>query len=222
MHGRGSRNKLTPWHAQFYPGTNMLDELGRALCSVKRLPRKELHEAWEMAALVRRWFPGGRVVDLCAGFGLLAQVMLLIDDSSVEAVAVDVRLPPNHGKVHDAVARAFPRIRDRVRFVQAQLDRVALSADDVVVSSHACGSLTDDVLARAVDAGARVAVLPCCHAHRYRADLAEHPDPALAMDLERAARLGELGLHAWMASIPADVSAKNRVLLAAPARGSQP
>lgn len=216
MHGVGSRNKLTPWHARHYPGASMLDVLGRALCTARCLPRKELHEAWEMATRVRRRFRGGRVVDLCSGFGLLAQVMLLLDEESREAIAVDVKLPPNHVRVRDAVAEAFPQLRGRVRFVQAPLESIALTAGDVVVSAHACGSLTDDVLAHAVEAGARVAVLPCCHAYRYRADLAHEPDPALAMDVERAARLRELGFLVVTDAIPADVSPKHRLLLGAP------
>jgi hypothetical protein len=56
MHGVGSRNKLTPAHAHHYPSDSMLDVLGRALCTVGRLPRKELHEAWEIATRVRDHF----------------------------------------------------------------------------------------------------------------------------------------------------------------------
>lgn len=217
MHGVGSRNKLTPSHRRLYPGATMLDELGRTICSVGCLPRKELHEAWEMAERVRARFRGGRVVDLCSGFGLLAQLLLLLDDTSAEAVAVDVKLPPNHGRIQDALAGAFPRLRGRVRFVQAPLAAIALSAEDLVVSSHACGSLTDDVVGRAVEAGARVAVLPCCHATRARTDLLGWPDPALAMDLERAARLRTLGYSVWTEAIPEEVSPKNRLLLGTPA-----
>ena len=44
-----------------------------------------------------------------------------------------------------------------------QLDEVDILPTDIVVSVHACGALTDLVLARAVNARARVAVLPCCH-----------------------------------------------------------
>ena len=216
MHGVGSRNKLTPSHARHYPTPCTLDVLGRSICRVGCLPRKELHEAWEMATRVRSTFRGGRVIDLCAGFGLLAQVMLLLDDSSPEAVAVDAWLPQNHAKVFDAVAEAFPRIRGRVSFVQARLEDVALAVDDVVVSSHACGALTDAVLDRATRAGARVAVLPCCHAVRFRTDLAAYTDRALAMDDERIARVREVGYRAWTESIPAEVSPKNRLVLAAP------
>jgi len=219
MHGVGSRNKLTPSHARLYPGDSDLDVLGRAVCALGCLPRKEIHEAWEMASRVRTHFRGGRVVDLCCGFGLLAQVLLLLDDTFTEAVAVDVKLPPNHGKVHDAVAGAFPHIAGRVRFVQAPLKSIDIDSSDLVVSAHACGSLTDDVLARAAEAGARVAVLPCCHEYRYRTDLAGHPDPALVIDLERALRLRALGHEVWTLNIPAAVSPKNRLLLGAPASG---
>lgn len=230
MKGVGSRNKLTPWHAHLYPSHALLDQLGRAVCGARCLPRKELHEAWEMAQLVRGAFSrkdsggvsaGGRVVDLCCGYGLLAQVLLLVGDeeggaSGEEAVAVDVRLPPNHGRVRDAVAGAFPRLRGRVTFVQAPLSSVELRASDLVVSSHACGSLTDDVLGRAADVGARVAVMPCCHAFRFRDDLAEHADPAAAIDDERVRALQGRGYRAWSASISAAVSAKHRLVFGAP------
>lgn len=39
---------------------------------------------------MRRLFRGGRVVDLAAGHGLLAQLMLILDDSSPYALAIDV------------------------------------------------------------------------------------------------------------------------------------
>jgi hypothetical protein len=216
MHGVGSRNKLTPKHAWLYPGASLLDALGRALCAVGVLPRKELHEAWEMAHRVRERFRGGRVVDLCSGFGVLAQVMLLVDETLTEAVAIDKKLPQNHGKVHDALAMAFPQLRGRVRFVEMPLERAPIAPGDLVVSAHACGALTDDVFARAVDAGARVAVLPCCHAYRWRPDLAGHPDPSRAMDEQRAERLSVLGYRVWTESIPEEVSPKNRLLLAEP------
>jgi len=169
MHGVGSRNKLTPSHARHYPGDGPLDVLGRALCAVGCLPRKELHEAYELASRVRRVFPRGRVVDLCCGQGLVAWCMLLLGgDDADTALAVDVRLPPNHGRVGDAVVAAFPRLAGRVTFTQAQLQEVPIGPDDIVVSAHACGDLSDDVLARATAVGARVAVLPCCHRTRRR------------------------------------------------------
>ncbi len=217
MHGRGSRNKLTPGHARLYPGDGVLDRLGRAICTVECLPRKELHEAWEMAQVVRTAFGygprSGRVVDLCSGYGLLAQVLLVVDETLASAVAVDARLPPNHQKVHRAVLSEFPALGGRIEFLQARLETVALRPDDLVVSSHACASLTDRVLERASDVGARVAVLPCCHWFRYRVDLVDHEDPALAIDLERVDRLRAVGYSISTLSIPEDVTPKNRLLI---------
>lgn len=216
MHGVGSRNKLTPSHARHYPGPELLDVLGRALCTAHCLPRKELHEAWEMAIRVRPWFRGGRVVDLCAGAGLLGQVMLLLDDTSPRAIAVDVKLPKNHDKVHGAMLQAFPILSQRVHFQQASLNEVVIAADDIVVSAHACGPLTDAILDKAADAGARVAVLPCCHAHRFRADLAGCEDPSGAIDKERMQRLRGRAYRVWDETIPVEVSPKNRILFGAP------
>ena len=79
MHATGSRNRLTPHQLDLYPGDSLFARLARTICGVGVLPRKELHEAWEVARRVRRRFRGGRVVDLCCGHGLLAQVMLLLE-----------------------------------------------------------------------------------------------------------------------------------------------
>ena len=218
MHGPGSRNKLSPSHARYYPGDGLLDTLGRAICAVDCLPRKELHEAWEMATRIRAWLapsPMGRVVDLCAGYGLLAQVLALLDATET-ALAIDIRLPKNHVLVHDAVVATFPHLAGRVTFERARLEDVSLGAGDVVVSAHACGELSDAVLSRAAAAGARVALLPCCHRTRRRTDLAECADVAARIDEERVEWLVERGYDVTVDTIPDTVSAKNRLLLGRP------
>ncbi len=216
MHATGSRNRLTPHQLGLYPGTSLFHRIARTVCGVGVLPRKELHEAWEVARRVRRRFHGGRVVDLCCGHGLLAHVMLLLDaaaDAGQVALAVDTRLPPSQAKLHAAMVDTWPKLRDRIEFVSGRLQDVTLSPDDIVVSTHACGSLTDDVLAQAVRAGARVAVLPCCHALRTRGELEGWLDGALAMDVERATSLRAAGYAVWTHTIPEEVTPKNRVLL---------
>ena len=163
MFSHGSKSRLTEKDLGRFAGDTLRDRLGRAVCRAGVLPRKEFFEAWEVARRARRLFRGGRVMDLAAGHGLLAHVMLLLDDSSPRAVAVDTVLPPSAARLHDVLADAWPRLRDRVALVSAPLDDVALHESDVVVSSHACGALTDRILTHATTAGARVVVLPCCH-----------------------------------------------------------
>jgi hypothetical protein len=210
----GAHGRLTEHDLGRFTGDVLFDCIGRALCAARCLPRKELYEAWEVARRVRRLFRGGRIVDLAAGHGLLAQIMLVLDDSSPEAIAVDTAIPPSSVKVHDALASVWPRLRERVRFCQADLTDVSLTASDVVVSSHACGDLTDQILGLAVAARAGVAVLPCCHLlGRDRDPLRGWLDGPLAVDVRRAMRLEAAGYRVWMQKIPSSITPKNRLLI---------
>jgi len=216
----GSKERLTEHDLGRFAGETLFDRIGRAVCHAGCLPRKELYEAWEVARRTRRLFRGGRIIDLGAGHGLLAQILIILDDTSPKAIAVDTRLPASCVKLHDALVAAWPRLRDRISFEEQALDAIALMADDVVVSSHACGALTDVVLDRAVSARARVAVLPCCHHVAAGGgnpsglpDLSGWLDGALAIDVMRAVRLEQQGYRVWTQAIPAEVTPKNRLLL---------
>src|SRR3979409_1951162 len=114
-----SRPPLTGRDLARFPGATLVDRIARAACHAGCLPRKELYEAWEMARRVRRLFRGGRVVDLAAGHAVLAQIMLLLDDSSPSALAVDRTWPASSAKLHDALVRAWPRLAGRLTTVAA-------------------------------------------------------------------------------------------------------
>jgi hypothetical protein len=210
-----SRGRLTDRDLDRFSGDTLFDRLARAVCHAGCLPRKELYEAWEVARRTRRLFRGGRVVDLGAGHGLLAQIMLVLDDSSPIALAVDKAIPASSARLHDALAAAWPRLSERLSLVEGPLESVEIQPDDVVVSSHACGALTDVVLDRAAGAGARVAVLPCCHdlAVNDKGSLTGWVDAPLAIDIRRAQKLEARGYRVWTQAIPAEVTPKNRLLL---------
>jgi hypothetical protein len=214
-----SKARLTHHDRDRFPGTSLFDRLGRAVCEAECLPRKELYEAWEMARRVRRLFRGGRIVDLAAGHGLLAHVLLILDNSSPQALCIDTKLPPSSGTLHSVLVGAWPRIAGRVVFAGSSLESVALSANDLVVSAHACGALADLVLARASAARARVAVLPCCHdlAVNDSGCLSGWVDGPLAVDVMRAVRLERRGYRVRTQTIPGEITPKNRLLLGEPA-----
>ena len=219
-----AKSRLTRHDLGRFPSDTLFDRLARAVCAAEVLPRKELYEAWEVARRTRRLCRGGRVVDVAGGHGLLAHVMLVLDDTSSEAHVVDPSSPPSAAALHAALTAAWPRLAARVH-VQAQpLAGFALSPDDVVVSSHACGALTDHVLDGAIAAGARVAVLPCCHDAKTcdAGALAGWVDAALAIDLRRAARLEQRGYRVWTQTIPAAVTPKNRLLIGVPDAANSP
>ena len=213
-----ARSRLTRYDLARFPTNGLFDRVARVVCEAGCLPRKELYESWEMARRVRRRFRGGRVVDVAGGHGLLAHLMLLLDDSSPYAIVVDPSSPPSADRLHGLITNAWPRLAGRMQRARVSVDSFAFASSDLVVSSHACGGLTDRVIDCAMSAGSRVAVLPCCHdlATCDSGRLSGWVDAALAIDLSRVWRLEQRGYRIWTMTIPATITAKNRLLLAEP------
>ena len=212
---KSSKNRLTPGQQSLFPGSSLFDKLARAVCRAGTLPRKELHEAWEMARRVRRRYRGGRVLDLACGHGLLAHIMLILDNSSNSAIAVDNAIPQNAQKLSSALMASWPRLKNRVVYQQIPVQEIAVLADDIVVSAHACGALTDLIIDKAVEQHARVAVLPCCHDAKTSSTggLEGWMDKSLAVDTARALKLKSAGYRIVTQKIPGDITPKNRLLM---------
>ena len=219
MFSPSARGRLTEYDLGRFAGNTLFDRIARAVCRAGCLPRKELYESWEVARRTRRRFRGGRIVDLAAGHGLLAHILLLLDDTSPAAVVVDARLAGSASRVHATLVGAWPRLAGRLQFEERAVTSVDLCADDLVASIHACGSLSDVVLAHASAARARVAVMPCCHDFDAgdTGGLEGWVDGALAIDVVRALRLRAQGYRVWTQTIPSAVTPRNRLLLGAPA-----
>jgi SAM-dependent methyltransferase len=214
---RSSRGRLTPRDRGRFTSNGVFDRIALAVCDAGCLPRKELFEAWEVARRARRLFRGGRVIDLGSGHGLLGQIMLILDDSSPSAIAIDKSQPACAVRVHQALVEVWPRLDGRIAFLEGDLESVQIAPDDIVVSSHACGRLSDVVIDRAASAGARLALMPCCHdfAACDTGSLTGWLDPSLAVDVARVVRLESRGYRVWTQSIPPEITPKNRLLLAA-------
>ena len=213
-----SKSRLTEKQLENFPGGSLFERIARAVCRAGTLPAKELYEAWEVARRVRKKFRGGRVVDIACGHGLLAHILLLLDDTSPEALAVDADIPKNAALLTGELCKTWPRLNDRIHYREQDIASVPLLSTDLVVSVHACGSLTDRVLDLAVSARTRVAVLPCCH-DLERCDtgsLEGWMDGPLAVDATRAARLRAAGYQVFTRMIPASITPKNRLLMGQP------
>ena len=212
---KSSKNRLTPLEAPLFSRDTLFDKIARAVCRAGSLPRKELFEAWETAKRIRRRFRGGRVLDLACGHGLLAHIMLILDGSSKTAIAVDSNIPKNAHKLSRSLIDSFPNLKDRIIYMDMPIQGFTVLPDDLVVSAHACGTLTDIIIDKAVEQKARVAVLPCCHnlKESSTAGLEGWMDKPLAVDTLRAVKLQLEGYKTITQKIPDDITPKNRLLM---------
>ncbi len=141
--------------------------------------------------------------------------MLLLDDTSPIGHAIDTRIPASARVLAAELERTWPRIAGRVVFEERPLSEMALTPNDIVISVHACGRLTDDVLGAAIQVRARVVVLPCCQV-AAPSPLDGWLDAPLAVDVARAQRLVAAGYDVVTQTIAAEITPKNRLLLGAP------
>lgn len=213
-----SRNILNSHTAERFTGDTLFNKIARAVCEAQCMPRKELYEAWETAKRVRRVMRGGHVLDLAAGHGLVAAILLILDDSSQAATCIDIKQPPSHQRVLSVLENHWPRLKNRIHFKEARIEDAEVPPGSLLVSVHACGVLTDQVLDLALKHQCRVAVLPCCHDLRQCdcGALAGWMDGPLAVDATRVFRLQQAGYKIQTAHIPEKITPKNRLLMAWP------
>ena len=150
---RASRNRLNERHLEHFQGSTLFDKIARAVCRAGCLPRKELYESWEVARRVHRRFRGMRILDLACGHGLLAQILLLLDDSIPAALAIDRSLPPSALRLNESLQEAWPRLSGRLTFHEESLENVSITRGDLLLSVHGCGELTDRIIELAPVAG---------------------------------------------------------------------
>jgi hypothetical protein len=214
-----SRARLRRRHLAEFAGDTLFDAIGRAACEAECLPRKELYECWEVARRVRQRVHGRPIVDLAAGHGVLAWMLLLLDREAPSALCVDRRRPDSSHALEASFVARWPRLAGHVAWEVRDLEGVTTSSEHLVVSVHACGRLTDRVIDIALAARAPVAVLPCCQsiARCETAGLDAWLEGRLAIDVVRAMRLREAGYSVKLQHIPAAITPQNRLIVARPA-----
>ncbi|MBU1240865.1 SAM-dependent methyltransferase [Myxococcota bacterium] len=215
---RSSDNVLNRYTTRWFEGESLVNRIGRTLCLAECVSRKEFFESWETAKRLRRQMRGGTILELAAGHGLLSAMLLLLDDTSPSATLVDTSMPPSFAKIYAVLRERWPQLSGRLNYVEGPLEEAVADSHSLVVSIHACGTLTDRVLDMAISAGCRVGVVPCCHDYK-RCDtggLTNWMEGSLAIDAMRVARLRHQGFRVAALNIPRDITPKNHLLLAWP------
>lgn len=214
-----SRSRLTRHALAEFSGDTLFDAVGRTIAEAECLPRKELYESWDVASRIRRRVRGRPVLELAAGHGLVAWLLLLLDPETPRARCVDRRKPASADRLEEALVARWPRLAGRVRWEVGDMARCTADAGELVVSVHACGALTDRVLDIALAARTAVAVLPCCQDEGRcdSAGLKAWMEIGVAVDAVRAVRLREAGYRVYLRTIPEEITPKNRLIIGVPA-----
>lgn len=108
----------------------------------------------------------------------------------------------------------WPSLAERHTVMAADLERAPLQPGDLALGIHACGELTDAIIARAMAARANVALLPCCQDVAPAQFLTGWLAGPLAIDTLRAVRLQSAGYSVTTHTIETEITPQNRLLLA--------
>ena len=117
------------------------------------------------------------IVDLGCGHAYLtfaAHQYLIAQGVPVTVVGIDVR---ESARVRNNQIAEKLGISKSITFFAEEISQTTLKSADVVIALHACDTATDDAIAWAVGADAKLALIaPCCH-HDIQAQMNEIPEP---------------------------------------------
>ena len=117
------------------------------------------------------------IVDLGCGHAYLtfaAHQYLRSSGMDVRVIGIDVRIASRDR--NNEIARKLG-ITETIEFRAEEITETSLTHADVAIALHACDTATDDAIAWAVKADAKLMMIaPCCH-HDIQSQLSETPEP---------------------------------------------
>ena len=215
----GSKTRIGRNALPLFPGDSLADKLVVELARERALPIKEVAEAFEFFAVVRKYLRHSTAIaDLCSGHGLAGLLFAVYERRTTEVFLCDRRKPAHFEHVWRACCRVAPWIEDKVRYLEGDLRRGdALPDQCAVLGVHACGTLTDLCIDIGTRTGGSLAVMPCCRANARNTapeGLRQALGEDVAYDVERTYAMERNGYRVRWREIPSVITPMNRVLIA--------
>ena len=117
------------------------------------------------------------IVDLGCGHAYLtfaAHQYLANQGIPVKVIGIDVR---ESARLRNNQIAKKLGISESITFFAEEISQTTLTSADIAIALHACDTATDDAIAWAVSAGAKLALIaPCCH-HDIQAQMVGSPEP---------------------------------------------
>jgi hypothetical protein len=201
-----------------FPTDTLQGKVVQALSMTNLLPAKEVLESFEFFQRVRKDVRARHMVDYCCGHGFVGLLFALFERRVDTVTLVDRRPVDTFEPLIECVAGVGSWIRDKVRVVTTDLSKASavIPSGATLVSSHACGVLTDACIDTAIAHGVSVAVMPCCYPRRNcpaPPTLTQNLGLGVAFDVDRTYRMTRADFHVRWTAIPKEITPMNRVLI---------
>jgi len=208
-----------------FTSDSLQDYFLREIAKQRMIPVKEVLETFEFFGRIRKTVRSKFVVDLFCGHGLLGILFAIFERKVEHVLLIDRKQPDSQIKLLEIAARVAPWSVDKIENRKAEIN---LQGDWItegcsIVSSHACGTLSDMCIDIALKTKGSIALLPCCYPRGgCQAPQAVQTAVGLKMayDIDRTYRLENAGYLVRWSTIPAEITPMNRVIIARLAKGN--
>ena len=202
---------------EYFKGDSLQNKLLKEIAYSNLLPVKEVLESFEYFAAVRRQIKAEVMCDLCCGHGLVGLLFAIFEKKVSKVILVDRTEPESRQKLVKALSKVAPWIEDKIIQVEDKIstEPAWLEKDMSVISTHACGTLTDLCIDIAIKVNGNIAVMPCCYPEKKcpaPVSLQTNLGFETAFDIHRTYTLENAGWHVRWKSIPSSITPMNRII----------
>lgn len=202
---------------EHFSSDSLQEKFLRAIAAERLLPIKEVLESFEFFARIRKSTRRKTVADLCCGHGLVGILFAMFERGVERVILIDQNEPESRQKLITVASKVAPWITDKIdnRESKISIEDDWIQPDIAIVSSHACGVLSDLCIDIAIKSGGPIAILPCCYpraACSAPQSLQTQFGLETAFDIDRTYRLEAAGYRVRWGTIPVEITPMNRIV----------